>query len=223
MLKTTNFISFFEQTLFTSKQTRAAGGLCSTLLGHHAQFYWLLCLSWYTRYEWIVPCRLTTITWLPRLFPVEHFRYDEVFQFKRARLEELPWTAFGACMGLGFSLSLLFFMDQNISAAMVNNPCNKWVDTKIFTDQIVQFAFCKLCFLADWKRGVLTIWICLWWAFSMASFQCTASLGCMEYCHTRHSMFVAWPTSRRGLTKDTYTKCMLVYQACFDLFDHHRT
>ena len=31
---------------------------------------------------------------------------------------------FGA-MGLGFSLSLLFFMDQNISAAMVNNPENK--------------------------------------------------------------------------------------------------
>lgn len=56
---------------------------------------------------------------------VEHFRYDEELQFKRARLEDLPWTAFGACMGLGFSLSLLFFMDQNISAAMVNNPCNK--------------------------------------------------------------------------------------------------
>src|SRR6185437_12196588 len=28
-------------------------------------------------------------------------------------------------MGLGFALSLLFFMDQNISAAMVNNPNNK--------------------------------------------------------------------------------------------------
>ncbi|CAG0898498.1 unnamed protein product [Cyprideis torosa] len=28
-------------------------------------------------------------------------------------------------MGLGFTLSLLFFMDQNITSAMVNNPCNK--------------------------------------------------------------------------------------------------
>ena len=27
--------------------------------------------------------------------------------------------------GLGFCLSLLFFMDQNISSAMVNNPSNK--------------------------------------------------------------------------------------------------
>lgn len=59
------------------------------------------------------------------IFIVEHFRYDEELHLKRARLEDLPWTAFGACMGLGFSLSLLFFMDQNISAAMVNNPCNK--------------------------------------------------------------------------------------------------
>lgn len=33
---------------------------------------------------------------------------------------------FGA-MGLGFSLSLLFFMDQNISAAMVDSPDNKLV------------------------------------------------------------------------------------------------
>ena len=30
---------------------------------------------------------------------------------------------FGA-MGLGFCLSLLFFMDQNISAALVNSPQN---------------------------------------------------------------------------------------------------
>ena len=30
-------------------------------------------------------------------------------------------------MGLGFSLSLLFFMDQNISAAMVDSPDNKLV------------------------------------------------------------------------------------------------
>ena len=30
-------------------------------------------------------------------------------------------------MMLGFPLSLLFFMDQNISAAMVNSPDNKLV------------------------------------------------------------------------------------------------
>ncbi|KAI2809354.1 hypothetical protein BLOT_000502 [Blomia tropicalis] len=79
--------------------------------------------------DYALPCSviiLSTIgSYVFRDIPVEHFRYDEEFRFKRARLEDLPWTAFCACMGLGFSLSLLFFMDQNISAAMVNNPCNK--------------------------------------------------------------------------------------------------
>ncbi|XP_022239063.1 sodium bicarbonate transporter-like protein 11, partial [Limulus polyphemus] len=55
----------------------------------------------------------------------EHFHYNTDISFTRGRVEELPWTAAVAAMGLGFALSLLFFMDQNISAAMVNNPCNK--------------------------------------------------------------------------------------------------
>ncbi|UXI18098.1 rapamycin-insensitive companion of mTOR-like [Sarcoptes scabiei] len=79
--------------------------------------------------DYALPCSVIILSFVGsfvfRDIPVEHFRYDEELQFKRARLEDLPWTAFGACMGLGFSLSLLFFMDQNISAAMVNNPCNK--------------------------------------------------------------------------------------------------
>ncbi|XP_075678042.1 solute carrier family 4 member 11-like isoform X2 [Dermatophagoides pteronyssinus] len=79
--------------------------------------------------DYALPCSVIILSFIGsfvfRDIPVEHFRYDEELQFKRARLEDLPWTAFGACMGLGFSLSLLFFMDQNISAAMVNNPCNK--------------------------------------------------------------------------------------------------
>ncbi|XP_076355789.1 LOW QUALITY PROTEIN: solute carrier family 4 member 11-like [Tachypleus tridentatus] len=55
----------------------------------------------------------------------EHFHYNTGISFSRGRVEDLPWTAAIAAMGLGFALSLLFFMDQNISAAMVNNPCNK--------------------------------------------------------------------------------------------------
>ncbi|XP_022252508.1 sodium bicarbonate transporter-like protein 11 [Limulus polyphemus] len=55
----------------------------------------------------------------------EHFHYSNSISFTRGRVEELSWTAAAAAMGLGFALSLLFFMDQNISAAMVNNPCNK--------------------------------------------------------------------------------------------------
>lgn len=45
--------------------------------------------------------------------------------FVRARVEFLPWTGILTAMGLGFTLSLLFFMDQNISAAMVSAPQNK--------------------------------------------------------------------------------------------------
>ena len=37
----------------------------------------------------------------------------------------LPVGAIFGAMGLGFCLSLLFFMDQNISAALVNAPQNK--------------------------------------------------------------------------------------------------
>lgn len=48
---------------------------------------------------------------------------DKVFQL--APLGSLSWGAVAASCGLGFSLSLLFFMDQNICAAMVNNPSNK--------------------------------------------------------------------------------------------------
>lgn len=36
----------------------------------------------------------------------------------------LPAGALLICLGLGFSLSLLFFMDQNISAALVQKPEN---------------------------------------------------------------------------------------------------
>lgn len=57
---------------------------------------------------------------------LEHFRYDDSYDvFKLAPLYSLPVPAVFACMGLGFSLSMLFFMDQNIGSAMVNNPCNK--------------------------------------------------------------------------------------------------
>lgn len=58
---------------------------------------------------------------------VDHFRYNEILTIERARFEELPLSAAFSSMGLGFALSLLIFMDQNIAEAMVNNPCNKYV------------------------------------------------------------------------------------------------
>ncbi|XP_048774701.1 solute carrier family 4 member 11-like [Ostrea edulis] len=45
--------------------------------------------------------------------------------FKLVPIHKLPVGAVFGAMGLGFCLSLLFFMDQNISAALVNAPQNK--------------------------------------------------------------------------------------------------
>ncbi|WAR22910.1 S4A11-like protein [Mya arenaria] len=54
------------------------------------------------------------------------FKYEaDVELFRVAPLGRLPWPAVVAAAGLGFSLSFLFFMDQNISSALVNTPSNK--------------------------------------------------------------------------------------------------
>ncbi|OWF45125.1 sodium bicarbonate transporter-like protein 11 isoform X2 [Mizuhopecten yessoensis] len=45
--------------------------------------------------------------------------------FSLVPFHKLSWGAVLGGMGLGFCLSLLFFMDQNISAALVNSPQNK--------------------------------------------------------------------------------------------------
>lgn len=42
-----------------------------------------------------------------------------------ASFTSVTWRMVMSAMGVGFCLSLLFFMDQNISSAMVNNPANK--------------------------------------------------------------------------------------------------
>lgn len=65
--------------------------------------------------------------------PVERFRYDDKNVFTVAPLERLSLLSVLGAMGLGFSLSLLFFMDQNITSAMVNNPCNKYALYRTYT------------------------------------------------------------------------------------------
>ncbi|KAK6104074.1 HCO3- transporter family protein [Brugia pahangi] len=45
--------------------------------------------------------------------------------FTVAPVFSLPWQGYFVCLLLGFSLSFLFFMDQNITSAIVNNPQNK--------------------------------------------------------------------------------------------------
>ncbi|VDN04490.1 unnamed protein product [Thelazia callipaeda] len=48
-----------------------------------------------------------------------------VATFAIAPVFSLPWQGYFVCLLLGFSLSFLFFMDQNITSAIVNNPQNK--------------------------------------------------------------------------------------------------
>ena len=59
------------------------------------------------------------------LISAEKFEISETFELRLIRLGGLTSTSVLVSMALGFSLSLLFFMDQNISAALVNNPNNK--------------------------------------------------------------------------------------------------
>lgn len=63
---------------------------------------------------------------LIKCFPrtVDTFPPLQSIHFEMAKLNNLTWTGVLTSMGLGFTLSLLFFMDQNISAAMVNAPKN---------------------------------------------------------------------------------------------------
>ncbi|KAK8757128.1 hypothetical protein V5799_000170 [Amblyomma americanum] len=88
----------------------------------------------------------------------EQFEISEGYYLERARIEELPvYGVFGA-MGLGFALSLLFFMDQNISAAMVNSPSNKLKKgTAYHLDLLVVAVLnCGLSvFGLPWMHGVL--------------------------------------------------------------------
>ncbi|XP_069127298.1 solute carrier family 4 member 11-like isoform X1 [Argopecten irradians] len=58
-----------------------------------------------------------------KLKPFEYTPAETLF--KVAPIHTLPASAVFAAAGLGFSLSLLFFMDQNISSALVNTPSNK--------------------------------------------------------------------------------------------------
>ncbi|VDN51281.1 unnamed protein product [Dracunculus medinensis] len=50
---------------------------------------------------------------------------ENVATFAIAPIFSLPWQGYFVCLLLGFSLSFLFFMDQNIASAIVNNSQNK--------------------------------------------------------------------------------------------------
>ena len=55
------------------------------------------------------------------------FHFDGIYSMELVAFNQLTVGAVFFAAALGFSLSILFFMDQNISAAMVNSPDNKLV------------------------------------------------------------------------------------------------
>ena len=57
---------------------------------------------------------------------VSKFELIEGGVFKPAPLWKLQWPAILGAMGLGFCLSLLFFMDHNIAGAIINSADNRW-------------------------------------------------------------------------------------------------
>lgn len=79
--------------------------------------------------DYALPIAVVTMSFVGSYFfqnvKVEPFRYDDSENvFSLTPLDRLPGLAVVGSMGLGFALSLLIFMDQNISSAMVNTPLN---------------------------------------------------------------------------------------------------
>lgn len=74
----------------------------------------------------VLSCRLSNSETNPLLSLVEKLPTPSELQLERAEIELLPWSGVLLSGALGFTLSLLFFMDQNISAAMVHSPQNKY-------------------------------------------------------------------------------------------------
>lgn len=55
------------------------------------------------------------------------FRYNPSESlFEMAQIRSLSFKAIGSTMVLGFLLSLLFFIEQNLVAALVNAPENRY-------------------------------------------------------------------------------------------------
>lgn len=61
------------------------------------------------------------------LAAVSKFRYNPSESlFKIAEMQSLSLGAVGSAMGLGFLLSMLFFIEQNLVAALANAPENRF-------------------------------------------------------------------------------------------------
>lgn len=55
---------------------------------------------------------------------IKPLEFDASFSFKLAKLDSLSLDAFFVAFGLGIALSILFFMDQNITTQIIHQPTN---------------------------------------------------------------------------------------------------
>lgn len=76
---------------------------------------------------WLLKLIILKIFLMKLIFlTVQKFEYNESYLFQPAKLTSLTFPVVVLCCALGFSLSLLFFMDQNLSAAIVNAPEHRY-------------------------------------------------------------------------------------------------
>ncbi|XP_077861478.1 solute carrier family 4 member 11-like [Saccoglossus kowalevskii] len=76
-----------------------------------------------------------------RAVDLEPWPYTDSDLFAIAPFQTLSPAAIGGCAILGFPLSLLFFMDQNISSALVNAPQNKLKKGSAYNLDLLVVAF----------------------------------------------------------------------------------
>ncbi|CAF0774686.1 unnamed protein product [Adineta ricciae] len=88
-------------------------------------------------------------------FPVDHENIFVLVRFKNVTLKQILATG-----GLGFSLSLLMFLDQNIAGAIVNSPANKLKKGKAFHIDLFVIAILNgwlSLFGLTWMHGALPL------------------------------------------------------------------
>ncbi|XP_014662386.1 PREDICTED: sodium bicarbonate transporter-like protein 11 [Priapulus caudatus] len=97
-------------------------------------------------------------SYLFRAVPLPDFNYAATNIFQPVTFNTLTWPTLALSCVLGFSLSLLFFMDQNISAAMVNAPEHRLKKGSAYHLDLLVIALLNLFFSVfglPWMHGAL--------------------------------------------------------------------
>lgn len=89
---------------------------------------------------------------------MEQFEFGSNFNFQTAMIAINSWQIIAISIGLGFALSILFFMDQNITGQIVNSPSNNLKKGSAPHLDLLAIAIinCILSFYGiPWMHGIL--------------------------------------------------------------------